>query len=114
MQKENLVNRIREALADIPKVEEKRMFRGITFLVDDKMCICVADNEILCRFDPDLHDEVTAKNGSRIMEMKGREYKGFVFVNEAVLNTEKQLSFWVNLSLGFNKRAKSSKKKSKI
>ena len=38
---ENLTNKIREALAEIPKVEEKRMFRGVTFMVDNKMCISV-------------------------------------------------------------------------
>jgi hypothetical protein len=34
---ENLVNGIREALADISNVEEKTMFQGLCFTVNDKM-----------------------------------------------------------------------------
>lgn len=30
---EKLVDRIREALQHLPKVEEKKMFRGVTFMV---------------------------------------------------------------------------------
>ena len=87
------------------------MFRGITFMVDDKMCITVGDQEIMCRVDPDIHEECIAKNGRRTMEMKGREYKGYVYVHEDYLKTRKDLSHWVSLALDFNQRAKSSKKK---
>ena len=107
-----LTNRIREALGGIPKVTEKKMFRGITFMVNDKMCISVGDNEIMCRIDPAIHEEAISKKGVRTMEMKGKEYVGYVFVSEEVLKTKKDLDYWVSLSLDFNKRAKSSKKKS--
>jgi TfoX/Sxy family transcriptional regulator of competence genes len=112
-QNEKLTNRIREAFLDVPKVTEKTMFRGLTFMVDDKMCISVGDDEIMCRIDPAIHEEVITKNGCRTMKMKGREYKGYVFVSEEVLKTKKDLDYWVKLSLDFNKRAKASKKKSK-
>ena len=36
---EKLADRIREALFDIPRVEEKKMFRGVTFMVNGKMCV---------------------------------------------------------------------------
>jgi TfoX/Sxy family transcriptional regulator of competence genes len=112
-QNEKLTNRIREAFLDVPKVTEKTIFRGLTFMVDDKMCISVGDDEIMCRIDPAIHEEVITKNGCRTMKMKGREYKGYVFVSEEVLKTKKDLDYWVKLSLDFNKRAKASKKKSK-
>lgn len=65
---EIIADRIREALLDIPKVEEKKMFRGITFMVDDKMCISVSGNELMCRIDPLLHDELVEKNGYRVRQ----------------------------------------------
>ena len=109
---EKLTNRLREALADMPRVEEKKMFRGVTFMVDDKMCITCGDDEIMCRIDPALHDEVGLP-GCRTVIMKGRQYKGYVYVHEDVLKTKKQLNYWVALALDFNKHAKSSKKKKK-
>ena len=36
--------------------------------------------------------------------------KGFVFVDAEVLNTKKELEYWVRLALDYNKIAKASKK----
>jgi len=50
---EQLTNRIREALAHLPKVEERKMFRGVTFMVNGKMCISAGNEEMMCRIDPE-------------------------------------------------------------
>lgn len=110
---EKLADRIREALADVPKVEEKKMFRGVTFMVDGKMCVCVSGDEMLCRFNPALQDTVAEKNGFRAMIMKGREYKGYGYVSEQAIKSKKDFDYWINLCLEFNPLAKSSKKKTK-
>jgi TfoX/Sxy family transcriptional regulator of competence genes len=110
---ENLADRIRETLEHLPKLEEKKMFRGLTFMVDDKMCISVREEGIMCRIDPALHETLVEKNGCETMRMKNREYIGYVIVNEDVLKTKKQLDYWIDLALDFNKRAKVSPKKNK-
>jgi TfoX/Sxy family transcriptional regulator of competence genes len=110
---EKLAARIREALAYVSKVEEKRMFRGVTFMVNDKMCITAGDNKIMCRIDPAVHEEAIKRKGCETVKMKGREYKGYVYVSEEGIKTKKDLDHWVRLSLEFNKLAKSSKKKKK-
>ena len=110
---EKLTNRVRQALSDIPNAEEKRMFSGITFMVNGKMCISVGDDRIMCRIDPNIHDEVVVRKGARSVQMKGREYRGYVYVNEDGIKAKKDFDFWVNLSLEFNKRAKASKPKAK-
>lgn len=110
---EKLTARIRDALADIPNVEEKRMFRGVTFMVNDKMCITAGDNKIMCRIDPAVHEQVLKRKGCETVKMKGREYKGFVYVSQEGTKTKNDLDYWVQLSLEFNKRAKSSRKKKK-
>ncbi len=69
---EKLANRIREALVKVPNVEEKKMFRGVTFMVNNKMCITVGDNEMLCRIDPALHEVSIEKKDCRTMVMKER------------------------------------------
>jgi TfoX/Sxy family transcriptional regulator of competence genes len=110
---EKLTARIREALAQISKVEEKRMFRGVTFMVNDKMCISAGDNKIMCRIDPSIHDEVLKRKGCETVKMKGREYRGYVYVSEEGIKTKKDLDYWIGIALEFNKRAKSSKKNKK-
>jgi TfoX/Sxy family transcriptional regulator of competence genes len=108
---EKLTARIREALVHLTNVEEKRMFRGVTFMVNDKMCISAGDNKIMCRIDPSIHDEVLKRKGCETVKMKGREYRGYVYVSEEGIKTKKDLDYWIGLALEFNKRAKSSKKK---
>jgi TfoX/Sxy family transcriptional regulator of competence genes len=110
---EKLTARIREALAHLPKVEEKRMFRGVAFMVNDKMCISAGDNKIMCRIDPSIHEEALKRKGCETVKMKGREYKGYVYVSEEGIKTKKDLDYWVHLALEFNKLAKASKKKKK-
>jgi|SRR4051794_35775492 TfoX/Sxy family transcriptional regulator of competence genes len=109
---EELTDRLRNALAGVKKVEEKRMFRGVTFMVDGKMCISVGDTRLMCRIDPAMHDIAMEQNGARVLKMKGRAYRGFLYVDEEGFRTAKDLKYWVDLCLDYNKRAKASKKKS--
>ncbi len=108
---EKITNRVRAALAHITNVEEKKMFGGIAFMVDEKLCITVGDDEIMCRIDPAMNDMVLTKKGCRQVIMKGHEYKGYVYVNEEAMKTQKDFNYWIGISLDFNKTAKSSKKK---
>ena len=110
---EKLADRIREALVDTLKVEEKKMFRGITFMVNGKMCVCVSGDEMMCRFDPALQEIVEEKNGFRSMIMKGREYKGYGYINKEGIKSKKDFEYWINLCLDFNSKAKAAKKKKK-
>jgi len=109
---EKLADRIRIVLLDmgVPKVEEKKMFRGLTFMVDDKMCISVGPDRIMCRVDPEMHDQLLEEKPCRTMVMKGREYKGYILVNEDDVAKKAELDFWIRQCLDFNARARSSKK----
>ena len=106
-----LADRVRQALAKTPNVEEKKMFRGVTFMVDGKMCISVGDNELMCRIDPALHQILIEKSGCRSVIMKGREYKGYVLVGDEAMKATADFAYWIRLALDFNKRAKASVKK---
>ena len=109
---EKLTNRVRELLADVDKVDEKKMFSGIAFMVDEKLCIAVRGDNIMVRIDPAIHDELVEKQGCSSMIMKGKDLDGYVVVNESALDTKKQLNYWVKLALDYNPKAKATKKKS--
>lgn len=111
---EKLADRVREHIAATQKnVVEKSMFGGLCFMVNDKMCVGVEKDRMMVRLDPAKYDEVMEKEGCRPMDFTGRIMKGYVFVDADVLNTKKQLEYWVNLALAFNKIAKPSAKKKK-
>src|SRR5438105_1256 len=108
---EILLKRVRTALADVPKVIEKKMFRGVTFMVGGKMCVSVSGDELMCRIDPDAYDAAIERTGARPMVMKGREYRGYLYVREEGLKSKKDFDHWIALCLAFNRKAKASPKK---
>lgn len=112
---ETLADRVRELIASREKkVEEKRMFGGLCFMVNDKMCVGVESSRLMVRFDPTLTDEVMEKDGVTPMDFTKKVMKGYAFVAIEVLNTKKKVEYWINLALDFNKIAKASKPKKKI
>lgn len=109
---EKLADRVREIIAlTHTDVEEKRMFGGLCFMVNGKMCVGVEKERLMVRLDPAKYDEVMEKEGCQPMDFTGKVMKGYVFVDMDALNTKAKLNFWVGLALEYNKLAKASKKK---
>jgi len=109
---EELADRTREIISLTNKnVEEKKMFGGVCFMVEDKMCLGIVKENLMVRLDPEIYDEVIEKDGCEPMNFTGKTMKGYVFVDSLALNTNQKLEYWVNLALEFNKKAKKSKKK---
>jgi TfoX N-terminal domain len=108
-----LADRVRAYLAEIPdlEIEEKTMFNVLNFMVNGKTCVCVKDESLMLRFDPNLQEEVSEKNGYETMLMKGKEYKGYCYVNPEGFQSNNDFEYFMNLCLDYNKIAKSSKKK---
>lgn len=107
---EKLTNRVRELLADVNTVEEKKMFSGIAFMVDEKLCVAVRNDNIMVRINPSLHDELVEKEDCSPMIMRGKDLNGYVIVDETALTSRKQLQYWIQLALDYNPEAKASKK----
>ena len=109
----DLADKVRAYLTVIPglTIEEKRMFGGLTFLVNGKMCINVSDDNLMCRFDPAGLAEVSQRKGFLPMVMKGKQLRGYCYVSEVGYKSEASFEYWLGLCLDFNEKAKASKKK---
>jgi len=96
-----LANRVRERLAmeENIGVEEKEMFSGLSFLVNGKMC------------NPELEDKVSTKNGFLPMIMKGKQLKGYCYVEPIGFQNPDDFEYWIKICLDYNPIAKASKKK---
>jgi len=108
---EKLADRIRERLANLPVIEEKEMMGGLTFMVNDKMCIGIIKDEMMCRIDPEFHEIAVEMTGCRTMDFTKRPVKGYVMIDNNGMRTQKEFEYWINLALEFNSIAKSSRKK---
>ena len=106
-----LADRIREALVHLPNVEEKEMFRGVCFMVNGKMCVCVSGDEMMCRIGADAIELALDENGVRQMVMRDKPAKDFVYISEEAFHKQKDFDHWIKLALDFNPLAKASKKR---
>jgi TfoX/Sxy family transcriptional regulator of competence genes len=107
---EKLANRIRELLLNKRSVEEKKMMGGLTFMVNNKMCVGILKDDLMARIDPEVYESALERRGCREMDFTGRPMKGFVFIDPEGTKSKKDLEFWIKLALDYNKRAKASKK----
>lgn len=106
-----LADRLRNNIKTNKSIEEKKMMGGLCFMIDDKMCIGVVQDEIMLRINPDMVDDLITKQGCRRMDFTGRPMKGYIFVDDTAYNSDRELRTWLDYALSFNDLAKSSKKK---
>ncbi len=108
---EKLANKIRERLSSLHNIEEMEMMGGLTFIYNDKMCLGIIKDEMMCRIEPELHEQAIERPGCRTMDFTNRPMKGYVLVEESGMKSKKDFEYWIGLALDFNKKAKSSKRK---
>lgn len=109
---EFLADRVRWVLeAKNVAFSEKKMMGGLTFMVDNKMCVGIVKNELMARINPNIYSKSLSKKGCKEMNFTGRPLKGFLFIEPDAIDTQEELEYWIQLALDFNPLAKSSKKK---
>lgn len=90
-----------------------KMMGGYCFMVDEKMCVGVVQDEVMARIGIDNYEEALKKEGCKEMNFTGRSMRGYVFLNEDATDLDTDLEYWLQLALAFNPLAKASKKKKK-
>ncbi len=108
---EALAERIRDAFRAMPRVEEKKMMGGLTFMVNEKMCVGIVKDDLMLRLDPEHADKLVGTKGCRQMDFTGKPMKGFIFVSAEAWDADADFTQWIRLALDFNARAKASPKK---
>jgi TfoX N-terminal domain len=109
---ESLGRRIAATLDSISvEYVEKRMFGGLGFMVNDKLCIGVVKDELMVRVLDEKFDEILAMDDIRQMDFTGRPMKGFIFVEPAGFEKQDSLMTFVDLAVEFGKFGKVKTKK---
>jgi len=98
---DELVERLRRVLQGRTDVVEKKMFGGLTFMVQGHMCCGVAGKDLMVRVGPDQYQDSVLSPHARPMDITGRAMKGFVFVEPAGLISDNDLKDWVDRGVKF-------------
>jgi len=111
---EFLADRIRDVFRGMNIFySEKKMMGGLTFMVNEKMCVGIIKESLMARIDPDVEPLALTKKGCKQMDFTGRPMKGFVLIEPDGIDMDDELAYWIDLALQFNPKAKASKKKTK-
>ncbi|ANE52763.1 TfoX/Sxy family protein [Flavisolibacter tropicus] len=94
-------------------ITEKKMFGGLAFLVNNKMCVNVSGNNLMCRYDPALLPIIEGRKGYQNIIMRGRQLEGFCYVTPDGFATKKDFAYWLDICLDYNQNAKPSRKAKK-
>jgi TfoX/Sxy family transcriptional regulator of competence genes len=99
---EKLADRIRELVAGEPDLTEQKMFGGLAFLIGGNMAIAASgQGGILVRVDPDESDTLVETTKAHLMEMRGREMRGWLRVDSDDVSTKRELARWAQLGTAY-------------
>ena len=97
---EDLANRVRERVADMPDMTEKQMFGGLGFLVAGNVAVTVSfRGGLMVRVDKTKSDRLVATTKATVVEMRGRLMPGWLRVEPEDVRTTRQLKKWVTLGI---------------
>jgi TfoX/Sxy family transcriptional regulator of competence genes len=92
---ESLAGRLRDVLARMPNVQEKKMFGGIGFLLGGNMLVGVWHESLIVRLGPDYAADALQEAHVRPFDVTGKPMKGWVMVGPDGVEHDDQLRCWV-------------------
>jgi TfoX/Sxy family transcriptional regulator of competence genes len=93
---DHLADRVRGIVGGDPRVTEKNMFGGLTFLYDGHILVgCKKDGRILLSVGREHFGDALARPGASPMIHGGRQMTGFVWVDADAIEEDDALRDWV-------------------
>lgn len=98
---EKLVARIRRHYAGEAGVIEKKMFGGVTFLVNGNMACGVTGDVLVVRVGADAYEAALGEPHARPCDFTGRPLKGMLMVDAPGWSNARRLAEWVERGVAF-------------
>jgi TfoX/Sxy family transcriptional regulator of competence genes len=98
-----LADRIRSALP-AGQVTEKRIFGGVTFLVNGNMACCASKQGLMVRVGRDAEAAALSQPFARPCLGTGRQIAGFITVERAGISDAGMLSRWLDIARAYVER----------
>jgi hypothetical protein len=96
-----LVERIRHLLSRRRGITEKKMFGGVCFLLNGNMLVAVWGDSLVARVGAEQAEMALTEPDVREMDLTGRPMKGWIIVEHDGVDSDQQLTRWIDLSLTF-------------
>lgn len=101
---ESLAARCREILEGEPGLNERKMFGGLSFLLNGKMICGVLGSKLVVRVESGTaYEEALKEQHARPMDFTGRPLRGFIYVLPEGLTRKASLRTWLWKAVAFGK-----------
>ncbi len=108
---EALADRIRSYFQTRCDADERKMFGGLCFMVEDHMCCGIVADALMARVGPERYEACLEQPGAREMDFTGRPMKGMVYVETDAIREDESLARWIDICREFVGSLPSKKKR---
>jgi TfoX/Sxy family transcriptional regulator of competence genes len=98
---QDLAARVRAALIGLDGFDEKQMFGGLCFLLHGNMACGLVRDLLIVRVGPAAYVAALAEPHAALFDLTGRPMTGWVQVAQAGLQSQAELSAWVQKGIDF-------------
>lgn len=98
---ETLAKRVRALLIGRTGYGERRMFGGIAFMLDGRMCCGVLNDELVARVSAGDYAAALTRPQVRPMDFTGRPMKGYLYIAATAIADDGSLALWVERCVSF-------------
>jgi TfoX/Sxy family transcriptional regulator of competence genes len=98
---EEVAQRVRSILDEVPGLVEKKMFGGVSYIVNGNMACGVIGEQLIVRMSQDEYTDALTHPHAHVFDMTGRAMKGWVSIDSAGIEKENELRAWVERGLHF-------------
>jgi TfoX/Sxy family transcriptional regulator of competence genes len=106
-----LAIRIRQALRQRSDITERKMFGGLSFLRDGRMCCGVVGHDLVVRVLDKEMPLTLERAHVRPMDFTGKPLRGFVYVEPDAITTDDELRDWIARGLAFTEQTVSASRR---
>ncbi|MDA0660083.1 MAG: TfoX/Sxy family protein [Planctomycetota bacterium] len=100
---ESLAGRVRAVLVGQKNAAEKKMFGGIGFLLNGNMLVAVWKDSLIVRLGVGNYEAALNEPHVREFDLTGRAMKGWVMVEPDGMESDRQLTDWIDRATSFVK-----------
>jgi TfoX/Sxy family transcriptional regulator of competence genes len=95
----HLADRVRSVLTGAAEFTEKKMFGGLTFMVNGQMCCGVLKDDLVLRLTPEHAAAALRQPHTRAMDFTGKPMKSMIYVSPLGTDSDEALAAWVKSAL---------------
>ena len=99
---QGLAARVRELIIGEPGLTEKKMFGGLAFLIGGNMAVAASGHGgLMVRVDPADCDALVSATSARVVQMRGRPMRGWLYLEAGDVGAADELGDWVARGASF-------------